>query len=184
MLAAVAIVLGLALGLAAGGSLGNMQLATLRWQALILPLFVVQGVARGIAASALGRFALAIWAACSIVLFVLMILQSDVPGLAVAGLGIGLNTLVVLANSGMPVGASRDLLSLAEEAVAVSNGFYHLADERTALTLLADILPVGSGIASIGDVLLAVGVAAFIVSVMVGEHRFTGRKLRLRPDRE
>lgn len=178
MLAAVAIGLGLVLGLASGGRFSNLRYGVLRWQTPILLLFLVQGVARGAAAPMLGRFAVAIWAACSTALFVLLILQSSQPGLAVAGLGIGLNTLVVLANSGMPVGVSGGLVPLAAEAVKVSGGFYHIADERTSLVLLADILPAGSGVASIGDVLLAVGVAAFLVSVMVAGHRSPSRRLR------
>jgi hypothetical protein len=167
MLAIVALVLGLSLGLATGGSLTNLQGVRIHGEAWILALFAVQALARGVLLPWLGALGIAIWASCTIILLVLVSREFARPGMGVAALGMGLNALVILLNGGMPV-VPPSVFTAAETraAVAGSSGFYVLADSRTMLALLGDVLPAGNGLASIGDVLLAVGITVFIVHSM------------------
>ncbi len=162
MLALVAIATGLLLVGLLGGSLRALGEARVRGELMILALFLVQAVARG-SAGRVGSLGLIIWAGCSVALLLLMVVQIRVPGLALAALGIGLNALVVLLNSGMPVVPPPGSEGQVAAAVSASAGFYHVADARTVLPVLGDVLPAGAGIASIGDVLLALGVCIFIV---------------------
>lgn len=162
MLAAVAIILGLALSFAAGGSMRRLASVQVEGEWLMLTLFLVQAVARQMAGD-FGSLGLLVWAACSVALLLLLIRQVRLRGLGLAALGVGLNALVVLLNSGMPVVVSAGSLAEARAAVASSAGFYNLADARTLLPLLGDVLPVGTGLASLGDLLLAAGVWTFLV---------------------
>ena len=162
MLALAAIATGLFLVGVLGGSIGEFRDTRLRGEAAILVLFLAQALARG-SADRGGSLGLIIWAGCSVALLLLILFQVQVPGLGLAALGIGLNALVVLLNSGMPVVPPPGSEGQVARAVAASAGFYHVADARTVLPLLADVLPAGAGIASIGDILLALGVCIFIV---------------------
>ena len=162
MLALVAIAMGLLLVGLLGGSYRVLGDTRVRGELMILALFLVQAVARGAAGRA-GSLGLIIWAGCSVALLLLMVVQIRVSGFALAALGIGLNAFVVLLNSGMPVVPPPGSVGQVAAAVSASAGFYHVADARTLLPVLGDVLPAGSGIASIGDVLLALGVCVFIV---------------------
>lgn len=167
MLAAVALILGISLGLASGGSFAHMRDFRIRGESWILALFAVQALARGVLLPFLGSFGIAIWAACTLALLVLVSREFTRPGMAIAAFGMGLNALVILLNAGMPV--VQPPMFTAEEtaaAIAGSSGFYVLADERTVLPLLGDVLPAANGLASIGDVLLSVGIAVLIVYSM------------------
>lgn len=167
MLAIVALVLGISLGLASGGSFAHMRDLKIRGESWILALFAIQALARGVLLPSLGSFGIAIWATCTLVLLVLVSREFARPGMAVAALGMGLNALVILLNGGMPV--VQPPMFTAEEtlaAIAESSGFYVLADERTLLPVLGDVLPAANGLASIGDVLLAVGIAVLITYSM------------------
>ena len=135
-------------------------------------LFVLQALFRGPLIGRLGELGVALWAACSIGLLLVLSLNLRAYGVSIAALGIGLNLLVVLINGGMPVvpvGPSK--LRDVAAAVGGSGGFYVLADQRTMLAVLGDVLPAGNGLASIGDVLLVLGVAVFLIRAMVGPVR-------------
>ena len=168
MLAAAGIVLGLVLGFAGGGKVAGIRTITLRWEYALLVLFAVQAFARGVLPLETRPLAVAVWAVCSLLLLVALVLQvRDGHGLALAATGIAMNLLVILLNAGMPVVPREWQGEAAATAVKASGGFYHLADSRTALPVLADILPSGVGLASIGDLLLALGVAILIASHML-----------------
>jgi hypothetical protein len=181
MLAAVAIALGIALGCAAGGSVRTLDSTTrVGSPILILALFVGQGLARGPLAERLGELTVPVWAACSVALLAVIVSTGlRRPGLAVVGIGVAANALVVLLNHGMPVVPPPGGSSEVVEAIAASEGFYVLADQRTYLPALGDVLPAVRGIASLGDMLLAVGVCAFLVYSM-GPDRESDLPQRLR----
>jgi len=166
VLAAAAIVMAIALALLSGGSVRGLSDASVRLPYVILSLYLVQSIARGAAASRLGQASVLVWGACSIALFVVILGQPLSRGLAIAAAGIALNTLVILLNWGMPVVLPPGTETAGVRAVAASGGFYHLADSRTYATVLGDVLPAGSGVASLGDLLLAVGVGMFIIDAM------------------
>jgi hypothetical protein len=172
MIALAAIVLGLSLGIACGGSARGLETLSLRFEWPVLLLFVVQGIARGrIGGANASAFGLGVWAASCIILIVLLVPDWRRVGIWVLGVGLALNLLVVLANGGMPVLLNDPMeLSKAGAQIARSMGFYQLAGPGTALALLGDVLPLDLGayrvLLSPGDVLLLVGVAALICSSM------------------
>jgi len=168
MLALAAVLLGLIAGLVSGGSLRSLADRDAPHVTVLLVLFVVQALLRGPLAPALGSAAIAGWAAVSLALIGLVILRMRSSlGVMIASVGISSNLVVVLLNQGMPVVPS-DVLGIAAtvRAVRASEGFYTLADQRTSLRVLGDVLPAGSGYASLGDVLLVVGVAIVIAQMM------------------
>jgi hypothetical protein len=85
-----------------------------------------------------------------------------------AGLGILMNFSVIAANGGMPVleGAASAAGGF-PEGLTLEGSYKHVwLDARTILGFLADVIPVrlfGLGnVISLGDVLLAVGLGAFL----------------------
>ena len=99
-----------------------------------------------------------VWVFASVGLIACLFANWDLPGLAVAAAGVALNLLVVLLNNAMPV------VSVSAGALATSH-FYKTATTST-LAFLGDSMSVplsGRFMLSAGDVLLVVGVIAFIV---------------------
>jgi len=140
---------------------------------LVMALFAAQGFSRGrVVGSTAMSWGMAIWTVSSVALIVILSTSWRQPGLWAATLGIGLNLLVVLLNAGMPVvlnSASDASATLA--TIATTAGFYRLASRATVAKSLADslVLNIGGGryFASVGDLLLVVGIAVFIAAVMI-----------------
>lgn len=186
MIALAAVVLGLALGAASGGSIRALDTASLRFEWPVLLLFVIQAVARGrIAGAAASRLGVSIWVCSCIALLLLSAADWRQLGIWVVGVGIALNILVVLLNGGMPVAfTSQASAGAAAVSVAPVGGFYQLAGPGTVVGVLGDVLPLSVGgyriLVSPGDVLMALGVALFIVAAMgnrresVSDSRFQG----------
>ena len=101
-------------------------------------------------------------------LLLLVILNRERKGMWLAGLGILMNFSVIAANGGMPVLAEAALAAAGyEDGIRVVYGSKHVGlDGTTILSFLADVIPVrlfGQGqVISLGDVLLAVGLGAFL----------------------
>jgi hypothetical protein len=107
-------------------------------------------------------------------------------GFALVLLGIGLNLAVITANDGMPVSAraievSGQASTLGEIAADGDGVKHHLAGDGTRLVWLGDVIgvprPIGQVI-SAGDIVVAAGMAWFIVAGMLG--RPQGRRRRPR----
>lgn len=84
------------------------------------------------------------------------------PGMALAAIGMSLNVLVIAANGAMPVSSSaagEAGLELRELGVK-----HEILNESTRLPWLADVIPVPglSMLISVGDIVLAVGIAWFV----------------------
>ncbi|HET6352134.1 MAG TPA: DUF5317 family protein [Coriobacteriia bacterium] len=168
MLALSAIVLALVLGPVAGGRIDRLLVGEFPHQTVILVLFVLQAVARGQLVGMAPTIGLVSWGLVSLVLLLLLLPQAKVPGLGVAAAGIASNALVVLLNMGMPVDGSGYFTPTAlRGAIAASNGFYHPVTAATHVVWLGDVLPMAGGLASLGDLLLAVGVAVFLLDIML-----------------
>ncbi|MGV8083159.1 MAG: DUF5317 family protein [Coriobacteriia bacterium] len=171
MLALFSIIIGLALGALLGGSLNTLAQLRIHLQWLILPLFVLQGAARG-RLPGLDETSVAqlFWIAVSVILVGSVIANWRFPGMLVAAVGITLNMLVVLLNQGMPV-----VLKTGSASGAQVEGFYHFAQAGDALRFLGDCLtlslPFGYFLLSPGDVVLAVGVVIVIITAMRGGSR-------------
>ena len=175
----LAIILGVLLGLVAGGRLSNLLSAQLRYGALIVgglvlrvgtQVLIDQGVELVDAlrvplyATSFGLLVVALW------------LNRTQPGLLVAMVGIAANGLAILLNAGyMPVYLpAAEMVGFTEEDL--SSAFYVLLPEELGLEFLlaggpiGDIIPIGipffENVISIGDVQLAAGVAWFLFSAI------------------
>lgn len=161
MTAAVGLGIGVALTTLLGGSLRGLVDVRMRFQASIALLFVLQVFARGRfpLLSEWRGFSVVVWSATCVALLVLLHLNRHLPGIPLISLGLGLNTLVVLLNTGMPVLVPGDA-----PIEAASWDFYHLAGDADWPVLLADVLPLPGGwLVSLGDVVLVVGTIHLVV---------------------
>lgn len=166
MVFAVVTLLGaLLLGYARGGSLDRLGRLALRRRRLVvvaLALQVVGGVAGGWAYPA-GL------AASAVLVAVFLGLNRGVQGTGLVAAGLLLNALVVAVNGAMPV--SGDAMGRArlstQDIVSGADPRHELLDPGTRLGLLGDripvFLPVRPEIVSIGDVMVAAGLAELVV---------------------
>jgi Family of unknown function (DUF5317) len=169
----VLIVLAVAIGVgfAAGGSLRPFDRLRIHWWGAALAGLALQGVPlAGVVGETvaslilLGSYAL-------LVAFVWINRRLPVSWLILAGLV--LNLLVIGVNGGMPVSASA--LQTAEAPVDALAGAgtvkHHLMGPDDVLRPLADVIGIPPPIAaviSVGDVLLYLGLAVLVVTVMLG----------------
>ena len=167
MFIAVAIVVGLAVGLLRGGRFGNLGDAAFRlWPLLVLGI-VVQG-----AAAFTGDGAVAVIVVSYVLLLVFCAVNLGHAGMGVVLIGIALNLVVIGINGGMPV--RRDAIVAAgiadhEEVPQLEFGAKrHLEDGDDRLTFLGDIVPVPGvrEVLSFGDLAMSVGVAAVLANLM------------------
>lgn len=170
MAALAAIALGLVLGVLAGGDLRNLGHVGLRLEIPLLIAFVIQGLARGRvpALASAGVYGLGVWVVVSCLLCVLLTANWRRPGMAVAWVGVMVNLVVVLANGAMPVmvASGSGVPSSIASAIRASSGFYQLSGGATVFGLFGDVIPLPLGRVSyfsVGDVLLAVGVVAYLI---------------------
>jgi hypothetical protein len=170
MLAAVAVGLGVLLGFASGGKLRGLEKTSLRFQWVMIVLFLLQAVARG---RLLGPFyetpfAIWMWVATSVAFLAVLAPSWKQSGITITGVGILLNLDIVLSNTGMPVDTGWDV---APEATRIVSVFYHATNSGSLLGVLGDVLRLqvagSTYMLSVGDVLTAVGVLVFIVSRML-----------------
>ena len=169
----ILIVLGLAVvaGFIAGGSLRPFERLKLHWWGVALLGLVLQGVplASGVSES--------VGAAVLVVSYALLIafawVNRRLPAAWLVLAGLGCNLLVIGVNGGMPVSASalETAGASADGLVGAGTVKHHLMGPDDILTPLADVIgippPIGAVI-SIGDVLLYVGLAILVVTVMLG----------------
>jgi hypothetical protein len=144
---AVAIVVGLAGGLVAGGSLGNIGRRAFRGSVLLAAGAVLQLLN--------SPGALALSYAC-LVAFALLNLR--IPGFGLLAVGLALNAAVVIANHGMPVHHGSVALQGKHHAEGPS-------DRLTPLDDRLDVPPLGE-VLSFGDVVLAVGLTTAMASLV------------------
>lgn len=176
MPALLAVLIGILLGYAAGGSLAGLSHLELRAEWFMILLFVFQALARGRLLGLVGtsRLSLAVWVVASTILAGSMLQNAKTPGMLLGVLGILLNVDVVLVNWAMPVvlGAKAGLVAMtsAGETAATTGGFYRIATDGDLLIWLGDVIPVEWGravlLVSPGDVTLMVAVAVVIVHGM------------------
>jgi hypothetical protein len=107
-----------------------------------------------------------------------------VPAAGVIAVGVLLNLSVVAANGGMPVSTSA-IRTAGGSALALASSHdekHHVMTDGDVLTLLADVIPVPrpAGIVlSIGDELLYLGTAWFVIQVIRGRSRENPRPLAM-----
>ncbi|MDQ3877069.1 MAG: DUF5317 domain-containing protein [Actinomycetota bacterium] len=144
-----------------GGSLRTLAETHFKWVPLLYAALIVQLVFEFWSPSWIhGTFAFTLLLATTAAIAVFLFANRHLPGLAIAGVGLALNLVVIGVNGAMPVSVSA-----AREAGVASNlndiGFKH---ERmgpdTRLRFLGDVIPIPNSqqIFSVGDVVLALGI--------------------------
>lgn len=174
MILAEVIVAGLVLSLATGGSLRQLSREPLKGEVVLLVLLPSQLLWPS-ASSRLGldcALGVIIWLVMMAGLSIVLMLNASRRWmLAVAALGIAANILVIGLNQSMPVsikaaseiGGSRLVIREALD----EDCLHEELDSSTRLPVLADVLaipgpPWHRGVISVGDMLLAVGLAGWV----------------------
>jgi len=176
---ALGVFLGLALGFLAGGKLDNLLNVRLRW----LPVLLAAAILRFGLDAALGAGdipdALRLWLVLVIyfLLVVVLVANRSQPGLTAAALGTAANGIAIVANGGwMPVWRPS-VVAAGLNPDAFHSNFHRLLEGPVDASFFAhggplvDIIPIPipviQSVASIGDLLLAAGLAAFIFGGLV-----------------
>jgi hypothetical protein len=165
-----AVVIGLALGLLAGGRLEGLAALRIRWSAAILAGLLIQVVLFTDAVAArVGDLGPLVYVASTTLVLAAVVRNREIPGIPVVALGAASNLLAIIANGGyMPAGrAALEALGKVEPVVYSNSSVV----SDPALWPLTDIfaLPAwlpGANIFSVGDVLIGLGVAITIVLAM------------------
>ena len=164
------VVAGLVAGLLAGGRIERLADLRIRWAWLAIAGLAAQVVLFvPTVGDTLGAVAPLVYAGSSAAILAVILANLRVPGLALVAAGAACNVAAILANGGyMPVSAEA-LASLGwEEPPGYSNS---AAVADPALAPLTDIFAMPSwlpfaNVFSVGDVLIAVGVAATVALAM------------------
>jgi DHA3 family macrolide efflux protein-like MFS transporter len=173
------IVVGLVLGLLNGGRLEHIGSVRLRWPALIfLAVLVRYGaeilLTRGFEPALAGQPVLLVGA--SLILLVGLWANRRLPGMAIAFVGVASNTIVLAVNGGrMPIWAaslSAAGFSPADVSPAIHTILPAGLDTSFVVHLgpFADVIPIPlpliANVASIGDVVIAFGLAFFLFAIV------------------
>jgi hypothetical protein len=156
-------VLAVGVGLLRGGSLDSLANTRFRWTSLLIAGLGAQLVLQIWSPSWLGDAGeLAVLLGSNLLVALFLFGNRRLPGVTLAVGGLLLNVAVIGANGAMPV-----FEGAAEEVSLAGAGPKHepLTDD-TLLPWLADVIPVPvvNEILSIGDVLLALGIAQLVYS--------------------
>jgi hypothetical protein len=170
-------------GLIARGSFRNFERVRVHWWALAFGGVALQALPAPTIAGIDPRTIGAVVLVLSYVLLLAFITVNRwVPAAGVMAIGLVLNLTVVAMNGGMPVSTSAirtaggSTLALA----TASDSKHHVMTQADVLTPLADVIPIPrpAGIVlSIGDELLYLGMAWFVIQVMRGRSRENPRPL-------
>jgi DHA3 family macrolide efflux protein-like MFS transporter len=174
------IVLGLVLGLLAGGSIGNLSTVRLRWVAVLMIAVILRFGTEWLLIhgnTLIESLRLPLFLFAYLLLLVALWANRTHPGMRLAFVGILSNAIAIAANGGhMPIWIPS--LQAAGFTVADLSSAFHatLPPELNADFLLhagplADILPIGipiiRNVASIGDVFLTAGLAFFLFATVL-----------------
>jgi DHA3 family macrolide efflux protein-like MFS transporter len=176
---AFGVLLGLGLGMLAGGKLDNVMGVRLRWwPAVVLSAVALIVLDAELSAGAIGA-GTRIWlvVAAYVTLTFLLLANGSCPGLTAAALGTAANGIAIVANGGwMPVWRPS-LIAAGFDPSHVQSGFHRILEGPVDATFFAhggplvDIiplpLPVFASVASVGDVILAAGLAMFVFAALV-----------------
>ena len=165
-------------GWACGGRPARLAGAPVRgWRLLVICLAVLMVQALVVAVGAVEASTTPRWLAvlfAGVLAALFCVLNRGVPGLGLAGLGLGLNLLVIGLNGAMPV--SVHALARAGATLPGALGVTHtVADQQTVLRPLGEVVPVPlpgrPEVDSVGNLLLAAGAAQFLLTGVLGAHR-------------
>jgi len=174
------IVLGLVLGLLAGGSIGNLSSVRLRWVAVLLIAVIVRFATEWLLINGnalVETFRLPFFLLAYVLLLIALWANRTQPGMRLAFVGILSNAIAIVANAGhMPIW-TPSLEAAGFTLADVSSPFHAVlpaeinADFLRHAGPLADLLPIGlpviRNVASIGDVFLTAGLAFFLFATVL-----------------
>lgn len=169
-LAIATLAVAVAFSLLRGGSLRRLADNDLRWSWLLF-LGVGMQVAVDLAASRTyvgDGLAYVGLATSQLVVLTWVLTNRRQRGMAMIGLGLLLNAVVMGANGAMPVDPDA-VRRLGVDEVVVAPGKHELMTTRTRLPWLADVLPIPPirTVVSIGDLVLAAGIATLVHHLMI-----------------
>jgi hypothetical protein len=165
-----AVVVGIVAGYALGGRLGRVESVRLRWPWLAFAALAVQVVLfLPRVGDALGPVAPVVYVASSLAVLVVILVNVRIPGVALIAAGAACNLAAILANGGSMPASPAALASLGwTDGAGYSNS---VVRPDVALAPLTDVfalpawLPLAN-VFSVGDVLIAVGLAVAIAWAM------------------
>jgi hypothetical protein len=158
------ILLAIVVGYVRGGKLRNLTeiRVTLWW---LLPLGFITLTFSELIPEDMTEFANILVLVSYLPLLLFVWLNRDLTGIWIAGLGILMNFTVIALNGGMPVLEEAAYIA-GNTGELILDAKHVLLTESTRLPFLADVIPLPNAVLSLGDVLLAIGVAAFIEDQM------------------
>lgn len=167
MLLLYAIAAGLLVGALAGGRLAALADLRIRWLGVAIVGLVFQLVLfHPVVAERVGDLGPALYVASTVAVFAALVRNLALPGLPIVALGAALNLLAILANGGAMPSAPAAWAALTGVAAIPTDDFTNsvLMGPGTALPWLGDVfvlprpIPLAN-VFSVGDVLIAVGIA-------------------------
>ncbi|HEX2040553.1 MAG TPA: DUF5317 family protein [Acidimicrobiales bacterium] len=164
---AVAVALGIAIGLLMGGRI--QHIGERAFQAV--PLLVV-GVGLQLVSGLLTDVSVALVLLSYVPLLAFAVLNLRIVGMGVVLVGLAMNSLVIAVNGGMPVRRSAvvaaGIAGYDDLPEIRLKGKRHFEDEDDRLMFLADIVPVPPlrEVLSFGDIVMSVGVADVLVHLL------------------
>lgn len=165
-----AVVVGLAIGLAAGGRIGSIGDIRFRWAPLVLLGFGAQVLLFSDAvAERVGDLGPVLYVASTLLVVVAVLRNSAVPGMPLVALGAACNLAAIVANGGFMPASPAAMAALGKAAPTIYSNSAVVA--QPALAPLTDIFALPTwlpfhNIFSLGDAILAVGVAMVIAIAM------------------
>ena len=170
----LALVIAAAAGLLRGGSLESLAATRFRWIILLIEGLVIQlvfdiwdppGLTTG--------HAVAVLIVSNVAVATFLLVNSHLPGVVLIGAGLVLNVVVIGANQAMPVSTrAADVAGLDPPPQAAELKHERL-DDDTRLPWLGDVIPLPGlkEVLSVGDVVLALGIARLVYARTTAERR-------------
>jgi hypothetical protein len=162
--------IGLALGVALGGRPAGLATLRFRWSALMLAGLLVQVALFSEPVTArIGAWGPPIYVASTAGVLAAVVANASIPGMAIVAAGAVSNLAAIVANGGYMPAARSALIALGKsDATTYSNS---ATLEHPALEPLTDIFAMPAwlpfaNVFSVGDILIAAGVATTIVVAM------------------
>jgi hypothetical protein len=171
---AVVVIVTAAIAVLRGGSLHALAATRVRWLWIVYVAFVVQlGASLWSPDWLTDTGALVVVLGSNTAIAAFLLLNRHLPGTAIAAVGLALNIVVIAANGAMPV-SERAVEIAGTGSITEDAGVKHeRLDDSTVLPWLADVIPVPlfRTIISVGDVVLAIGIAYFVFAQSMSERR-------------